>query len=93
MAHRVISARCRIWSLMGHSGHGPTCCWLDPVANDPSRRRFATANYRIAKGSFALDVGCLTQADIRGTPMLSNFTRFSRNKDRPIELWTGAFGD
>jgi len=19
-----------------HSGHGPTCCWLDPVANDPS---------------------------------------------------------
>ena len=37
MAHRVISARCRIWSLWGHSGHGPTCCWLDPVANDPKQ--------------------------------------------------------
>jgi hypothetical protein len=21
--------------LSGHSGHGRTCCWLDPVANDP----------------------------------------------------------
>ncbi len=23
--------------LSGHSGHGRACCWLDPVANDPSR--------------------------------------------------------
>ena len=23
------------WSLPGHSGHGRTFCWLDPVANDP----------------------------------------------------------
>ena len=38
MAHRVISARCRIWSLSGHSGLGRTCCWLDPVANDPIRK-------------------------------------------------------
>jgi len=21
-----------------HTGHGRTCCWLDPVANDPARR-------------------------------------------------------
>jgi hypothetical protein len=28
---------CRIGSLSEQSGHGPTCCWLDPVANDPSR--------------------------------------------------------
>jgi hypothetical protein len=35
LAHRVISARCRIWSLSGHSGLGRTCCWLDPVANNP----------------------------------------------------------
>jgi hypothetical protein len=21
----------------GHSGHGRTCCWLAPVANDPER--------------------------------------------------------
>jgi hypothetical protein len=45
----------------GHS-HGTTS-----VANDPSRR-FATANYRIAKGSFALDVGCLTQATFAERP-------------------------
>ena len=25
------------WSLPGHSGHGRTFCWLDPVANDPTR--------------------------------------------------------
>jgi len=36
-------------------------------ADDPSRR-FATANYRIAKGSFALDVGCLTQATFAERP-------------------------
>jgi hypothetical protein len=35
LAHRVISLRCRIWSLSGHSGHSRTCCLLDPVANDP----------------------------------------------------------
>src|SRR5439155_20336093 len=23
--------------LSGHGGHGRACCWLDPVANDPSR--------------------------------------------------------
>jgi hypothetical protein len=23
----------------GHSGHGWTCCWLDPVANEPERIR------------------------------------------------------
>lgn len=27
-SRRVISARCGIWSLSGHCGHGPTCCWL-----------------------------------------------------------------
>ena len=36
MAHRVISLRCGILSLSGHSGHGRTCCWLDPAANDPN---------------------------------------------------------
>src|ERR1700731_2201406 len=35
VAHRVISLRCGIWSLSGHRGHGRTCCWLDPIANDP----------------------------------------------------------
>ena len=38
-----------------------------PSIHDPSRR-FATANYRIAKGSFALDVGCLTQATFAERP-------------------------
>jgi hypothetical protein len=37
MAHRDISLCCRIWLLSGHSGHGWTCCWLDPVANDPKQ--------------------------------------------------------
>jgi hypothetical protein len=36
-------------------------------ADDPSRR-FATANRRIAKDSFALDVGCLTQATFAERP-------------------------
>jgi hypothetical protein len=27
----------RIWLLSGHSGHRPTCCWLDRVATDPKR--------------------------------------------------------
>jgi len=29
MAHRVISLRCEVRSLSGHSGHGHACCWLD----------------------------------------------------------------
>jgi hypothetical protein len=29
--------------LSGHCGHGRTCCWLDPVAND-SKRTFAAVN-------------------------------------------------
>jgi len=36
-AHRDISLRCEVRSLSGHSGHGRTYCWLDPVANDPRR--------------------------------------------------------
>jgi hypothetical protein len=37
------AVRCsRIWSLSGHSGHGRTCCWPHPVANDsePTSRCF-----------------------------------------------------
>ncbi len=43
-----------IGRFRGHSGHGRTCCWLNPVANDPNRR-FATVIYRIAK---RLGTGC-----------------------------------
>jgi hypothetical protein len=28
--------------LSGHSGHGRTCCWLDPVVNDPSETSAVT---------------------------------------------------
>jgi hypothetical protein len=48
----------KLLPLSGDAGHGPTCCRLAPVANDPDRL-FTTGNWRIAKGSFALDVGAL----------------------------------
>ena len=35
LALRDISLGRRIRSLSEQSGHGSTCCWLDPVANDP----------------------------------------------------------
>ena len=46
---RDISLGCRIGSLSEQSGHGPTCCRLNSVANDPERH-FATVNCRVAKG-------------------------------------------
>jgi hypothetical protein len=39
----------KIWSLSGHCGHDRTCCWLDPVANDPSRH-FAAPQHGVAFG-------------------------------------------
>src|SRR5260370_40511017 len=37
LALRDISLGCRIASLSEQSGHGPTCCRLNSVANDPKR--------------------------------------------------------
>ena len=37
MALRDISLGCRIGSLSEQSGHGPTCCRLNSVGNDPKR--------------------------------------------------------
>ena len=46
---RDISLGCRIGLLSEQSGHGPTCCRLNSVGNDPERY-FATVNFRVAKG-------------------------------------------
>jgi hypothetical protein len=40
--------------LSGHSGHGRTCCWLDSVANDPSRPLSAKLRCNAAPGSVPL---------------------------------------
>src|SRR5882762_3424949 len=33
-----------------HCGHGRTCCWLDPVANDPNRTAVVYCGQLIAGG-------------------------------------------
>jgi hypothetical protein len=43
LALRDISLGCRIGSLSEQSGHGPTCCRLNSVGNDP-QRTFATVS-------------------------------------------------
>jgi hypothetical protein len=51
--NHVHAGATNILRLSGHSGHGRTCRWLEPVANDPDRTsENFTLNYLIA-GSFA----------------------------------------
>ncbi len=56
LVHCVISWRCGIWSLPGHSGHGRTCYRRDQVANDGAReaiRRDRSSDKKTCGLSFA----------------------------------------
>jgi hypothetical protein len=49
MAHHGTSrqlAQCSDMSGIGHSGHGRTWLWLDPVANDPAKEVNFCCRYR-----------------------------------------------
>ena len=35
---RCVTNALNLLPLSVHSGHGRTCCWHDPVANDPNRK-------------------------------------------------------
>jgi hypothetical protein len=81
LALRVISLRCKIWSLLGHSGHCSALALNGPVANDP-KRHFATSNYRIAKGSFARDVEVSMSRDMACSLSLVPLASFDRWRGR-----------
>jgi hypothetical protein len=52
-----------------------TCVVLAQTYEDDPYRPFATVNCRIAKGSFALDVGCLGQSNLNPSYLVVPSTR------------------